>query len=224
MRRLDNPKRIDYQFDYRRHVGEEPADYFRLHDKEQPDRLAFLYENNIQLRGKRVLDVGCGAGSFLDHIEGVAHTLNGVEPDALYQGQNRIIYPNIGMAYVGFYDIATSFLVIEHVDNPVGFLTDIRSRLNSDGVAVISTPNANDPIIHFEKGRRFFYRTQHPWYFTEQSLRFAAQRAGFTSIDISRRRERVSYLGWDDDDDILPQLKMGDYDGAGGMYLYMVAK
>lgn len=223
VRRLEQPADINYTNNYRRHVGEDPADYFRLHDKEQPDRLAFFHEQGIELRKKFVLDVGCGAGSFLDHIEGIAYTY-GVEPYALYQNQDRAVYSSTDFAPALFFDVATSFLVIEHVDDPVKFLYNIRNRLHSNGVAVISTPNADDPITHFPKGKRFFYRTQHPWYFTEHSLYTVAKKAGFNDVEISHRRQRVSYFGWDDDNDHLPRCETVEHYGNTGMYLYMVAR
>lgn len=219
---LEEPKRIDYRHAYRDHVGEPIDEYFRLHDKDQPDRLAFLYEQGISLRDKKVLDVGCGAGSFLDHVEGMAHTA-GVEPCASYQIQPRQIYPDLAHVPPASFDIVTAFLVIEHVDDPVQFLEEMKRVLIPGGHIVASTPNADNPIVNFSKGRKFFYRTQHPWYFNAKALLSAAVRAGLKP-QCSTRQWR-DYDGWEADNNVLPPLRLAPEGSRfSGMYLYMVAQ
>ena len=43
----------------------------------------------------------------------------------------------------GSYDLVTSIEVIEHVENPIGFLRNVHNLLSAQGVAVISTPNVD---------------------------------------------------------------------------------
>lgn len=82
-------------------------------------------------------------------------------------------------------DVAFAIQVIEHVENPLAFLTEIRPLLARDGVLVLSTPNRADILMDLlpEDFPPFFYRTQHRWYFDVASLTRCAAAAGFTVIE-----------------------------------------
>ena len=83
-------------------------------------------------------------------------------------------------------DIVVSFAVLEHVENPIAFLKEIKSLLKPDGFLLISTPNTDDWLLEFmpvEYGR-FFYRNVHKWYFNCESLRFVSDAASFKDLSI----------------------------------------
>ena len=70
--------------DYRKSLGQTPnsSDFFEKHDELQEERLKIVPPGSV--RGKRVADIGCAAGSFLDHISGTARELVAVEPGSAY--------------------------------------------------------------------------------------------------------------------------------------------
>lgn len=169
--------------------------YFRLHDKEQINYLGLI--SDLILRDKTVCDIGCGGGSFLDHVKGLARRTIGIEPFAGYRRslneRGHIVFSSLDalMASKGTSkpDLVTSFHVIEHVDEPIAFLRKIRNVLKPDGRAVLVTPNADDILmkLNLASYRKFHYRTAHLWYFNDRSLQYAAMRAGFSKIKIQYR-------------------------------------
>lgn len=177
--------------EYRQDVGEKAdvADYFERHDNEQFRKLLLL--ENVNLRGVTVADIGCAGGSFLDLVKGYASTTIAIDLAAAYhqslQERGHRTYPNTAAAleqWRGRVDVACAFSVIEHVEFPRRFLTEIRALLTKNGLLLISTPNRNDILLKLgvKSYESFFYRAVHTYYFDAQCLRYTAQQAGFSSF------------------------------------------
>ncbi len=185
---------IDYELsDYREMVDgcDLPSHFYKLHDKEQADKLKMLGTENI--RGKIIADVGCGAGSFLDIIKGLASKTIAVEPTKSFHHELRtkghVTYSYCEDAlkeWAETVDIVVSFAVLEHIEDTLSFLKEIKSLLKPDGLLLISTPNTDDWLLGFmpvEYGR-FFYRYAHAWYFNRASLNYICKAAGFRDINV----------------------------------------
>lgn len=201
--------------EYRERVGEAatPDHFFALHDREQFEKVLRL--RDVLARGSIVADVGCAGGAFLDFVSGIAGRTVAVEPAAFYhdslreRGHDvRATADDLAGANV---DLATSFSVIEHVEQPLEFLEAIRRMLKPGGTAVVSTPNRRDVLIEHgpEAYRSFFYRQVHLFYFDAGSLREALRRAGFIDVRVEfmQRFGFGNYAGW---------LKTGRPPGAAG--------
>ena len=168
--------------------------YHHNHDSEQTTRLEVLGAGD--LRGRIIADVGCGAGSFLDMVGGMADETIAIEPTRSYHERLRRhhrTYSNCSDAlsdYEGKIDLAVSFAVIEHVNLPLSFLKEIRKLLKAGEKLLISTPNADDWLIDFLPGvyDRFFYRRAHRWYFSGQALKWLGKMAGVSRIEIQYRQ------------------------------------
>lgn len=171
--------------------SDEPEHFYHLHDGEQADKLWMLGTGN--LRDTVLLDVGCGAGSFLDLVKGFCKTTIGIEPapslrEAIAKkGHEAFPYchevPDI---WKGRVDVAVSFSVIEHLEDPLSFLKDIRRLLKSGGRLLLSTPNRKDWLLELlpDEYARFFYRTVHTWYFDAEALRRLVCLAGFAEPSV----------------------------------------
>lgn len=164
--------------------------FFREHDSLQLGRMNCIWPT--LLRGQRVVDIGCAAGSFLDHIKGLTADAYAIEPCLSYHDSLRSrgynVFNSIAEAISGGVanlDIGFSFSVIEHVADPVAFLSDIKKMLKDDGLLILSTPNRNDILMHTleDDYRSFFYRSVHRWYFDDESITFCAIQAGFKVIE-----------------------------------------
>jgi 2-polyprenyl-3-methyl-5-hydroxy-6-metoxy-1,4-benzoquinol methylase len=171
--------------------GNAVGDYFRLTDDEQPHKLNLVGMH--QLRAEIVADIGCGAGPFLDLVKGIASRTIAVEPNECYHESLRQrghdVYTwahDVPSSLAGHIYAAVSYSVIEHVDNPLTFLRDIRRLLKPGGVLVLSTPNADDWMVaNSTDYAAFFYRKFHLWYFTAAALKRLAALAGFVSCEVT---------------------------------------
>jgi SAM-dependent methyltransferase len=178
---------------YRRNLDQnhDLEDYHRQHDHLVRHTLEAFGPRS--LRGKVVADVGCGGGSLLDHVRGVAGEIIAIEPDAAFgsalQSRGYRWFPNSREAsarHFGRVDVAFAVQVIEHVEDPRRFLQEIASLLSPDGVAFVSTPNRNDILMSLlpETFPFQFYRQHHRWAFDGDSLVKTAAAAGLDCLEL----------------------------------------
>ncbi|MEX2283737.1 MAG: class I SAM-dependent methyltransferase [Gemmatimonadota bacterium] len=166
--------------------------FYALHDPEQQQKLEAI---GLEImRNAVVMDVGCGAGSFLDLVKGFSQSTIGIEPTEAYHStltaKGHLAFPyctDVTDAWRGQVDLATCFSVIEHVDDPVDLVESIRRQLGSNGELILSTPNHRDWLLELlpQEYAAFFYRTVHKWYFDERSIRHLARAAGFRKCEVS---------------------------------------
>lgn len=186
-------------------IDHEIETYYREHDHLQIFSLQSAWP--LGLRGRKIVDVGCGAGSFLDHVTPLAASTIAIEPTDHFrkhlETRNYTVYPYARDAHAehaGTADMVTSFQVIEHVAKPREFLEDMRALLRPGGSVVITTPNQNDILLDMlpDAFPAFFYRTVHRWYFDALSLAECARRAGFEQIETSfiHRYPMANALHW----------------------------
>lgn len=168
------------------------ADFFSHADPIQIHHLAAAWP--LPLRGRVIADIGCGAGSFIDHVAGLASRIIAIEPTALYHDSLRQrgyeIYSYAAdavKARAESVDFAVTFQVIEHVLNPHEFLSDIAALLKPGGFLLIATPNRDDILMKLlpDEFPAFFYRIVHRWYFDRASLRRCVQAVGL-QVDTER--------------------------------------
>lgn len=184
----------------------EEDEFYRRHDGETLDK--FLYTGTAIYRGKTVADIGCGCGAFLDFLKGVASSIVAVEPSEAYrkimQRKGFVTYPYAGEAmldWAGKLDVITSFDVIEHVSDPLAFMSDIYKLLAVNGMAIIGTPTRT-PIMRQLLGeiydKKILFSTQHLWIFSDKSLRLIAARAGFKNVQVKyfQRYGLGNLMGW----------------------------
>ena len=138
----------------------------------------------------RLLDVGCGNGSFLLRMRELGWHVEGLEVDPVAAGVARGSAVNVDpgpMTMSTFpsahFDAITLSHVIEHLHDPVAVLQACANALRPGGLIWVATPNLD------AAGRRFMGRTwapldppRHLVLFTRPSLRRALNMAGFSSI------------------------------------------
>jgi 2-polyprenyl-3-methyl-5-hydroxy-6-metoxy-1,4-benzoquinol methylase len=182
-----------YEGEEYRNLLKEPTDvsgFCLEHDKMQLLNMSVIWPQSV--RDKTVADIGCGGGSFLDHISGLPKNILAIEPCQIYHEslkergyQVYSLAKDAAAKESGKVDFAFSFSVIEHIHNPREFLADIAKLLSDDGTLVVSTPNRSDVLMSLlaEEYPQFFYRTVHRWYFDVDSFSQCAKYAGLEVVE-----------------------------------------
>ena len=194
---LDPVPQIDYELDdYRLSYNDscQEHDYLKMHDHEQNERLHRIGVENF--RGKTVLDFGCGGGSFLDCIKGLAAKTIAIEPysgfHAGLKARGHEVFSSASEAmadYSNHIDILISFGVIEHTENPLVYLEQAKSFLSSSGMLFLETDNSDDFLMQldFPEFKKLFYRTAHYWYFEPVSMMNILKMADFANPSVGFR-------------------------------------
>ncbi|MEO0152073.1 MAG: class I SAM-dependent methyltransferase [candidate division WOR-3 bacterium] len=100
----------------------------------------------ISLENKKVLDIGCGDGKFLEFLK-KQYNCYVVGVDIVKLNENIKIYNNIDEIDESF-DIITLWHYIEHDENPIKTIEKCYNLLNKSGIMIIETPKY--PSIGFK--------------------------------------------------------------------------
>ena len=104
------------------------------------------------LEGKTALDVGCGAGLLAEPLARLGAKVTAIDPAAelIAAARDHAAGQGLEIDYrvaaiedlEGAFDLITSMEVIEHTADPQQFLRDLAKRLATNGLLILSTPNA----------------------------------------------------------------------------------
>jgi len=104
------------------------------------------------LKGKRALDVGCGAGLLAEPLARLGATMTGIDaaPENITVARDHAAAMNLSIDYrageldsleAAPFDLVTCMEVIEHVKEKGLFVHQLAKRLARGGLMVLSTPN-----------------------------------------------------------------------------------
>jgi 2-polyprenyl-3-methyl-5-hydroxy-6-metoxy-1,4-benzoquinol methylase len=155
----------------------------------------------------RLLDVGCGIGIFLfmakekgwdvfgidvsDYAANFAKERFGI--DCFVGSLKKANFPD------NHFDVITLWDVIEHFENPLEELEEIRRILSDDGVILFDTPNVESlmrQIAHwiyvltggiFKYPVKKLYHHFHLYYYSPRTLRMLLDKAGFEIIEMRKK-------------------------------------
>ena len=144
-------------------------------------------------RSGRLLDVGCGAGFFLDAARERGYDIAGVDLSPVpvaYARDTLGIEVAMGSLYdyqapSDTFDAVTIFQTIEHDPNLPAFSAELFRILAPGGTLMVTTPAADGFVARVMGKRWFGYRNvEHVSFFTRRSLRYTLERSGFEIVSL----------------------------------------
>jgi 2-polyprenyl-3-methyl-5-hydroxy-6-metoxy-1,4-benzoquinol methylase len=168
----------------------------------QPERFAERRDWLLSFvsAGDRVLDLGCGDGSFAAALTGAGAqvTMADVAEGALERA--RVAAPEAGAVLLeedaplpfgdDAFDLAWCGETFEHVADVGGLAGELRRVVRPGGTLLVTTPNQPRPAIALEalRGRaleeRLDPRADHLRFFTARTLASLLLGAGFTAVEV----------------------------------------
>ena len=152
------------------------------------------------LAGKTALDGGCGAGLLCEPLARLGAAVTGIDAAAenivvaqahAAQSGLTIDYRAVGVeAMTERFDLVTSLEVIEHVNDPAGFVRGLAEVLADDGLLILSTPNRTPlsrlALITLAEGTGRIPQGTHDWdkFLNPDELTDLLVRAGLTVTDV----------------------------------------
>lgn len=154
-----------------------------------------------------VLEIGCSVGYFLDAIADDVKSVCGTEWDKKAQQyiKDCARHTNIQVSdnsedFGKRFDKIFMFHVLEHIEEPVSFLTDLKSLLKPGGCIYIEVPNVDDILVktyQCDEFKNFYYKKAHLYNFNEKGLQYIFRQAGYQSeIDFVQRYDLSNHLYW----------------------------
>lgn len=151
----------------------------------------------------RILDIGCGGGLLCEPMARLGATIIGADAaernisvakvHAAQSGLDidyRFVTAEAMAAAGEQFDVVLNMEVIEHVADPLGFLTACRQLLKPGGIQICSTINRNPKsfgmaIIGAEWVMRWLPKGTHEWakFITPDELYSLIENAGLTPVD-----------------------------------------
>ena len=194
--------------DYHDHLLDADDPVFRTMRRIARQHLRVLRRSRPDLAGKRVLDVGCSSGLFLDEARRAGAEVYGAE---LSPETARFAREHFGLTVhrgdwrgAGYeprsFDVITLFDVIEHLPDPKGELAALLALLKPGGLLLQSTPDIDGlfPRLSLKLADRLDYwphpePPHHLFQFSARTLSAMTQAAGYRIVRKDQTNIQLSY-------------------------------
>jgi 2-polyprenyl-3-methyl-5-hydroxy-6-metoxy-1,4-benzoquinol methylase len=190
--------------DLKVHYGE---NYYSEWINQQKNLRTRMWESRLKKiqkhrpRGK-LLDVGCGEGLFLKLAQANGWEISGTELSAFaskYAAETLKTDVFCGGLHEAAlaensFDVVTMWHVLEHVENPRSYLTEVHRLLKPNGILVVAVPNVDNllmklayKIIKRRSLKLFSINAKeiHLYHFSPQTLSSYLDKTGFDCLRLS---------------------------------------
>ena len=182
-----------YDAEYRRlYVGEGgPTSGFFSGQMTQGRHIAnFIRESSpVSWLGKRVLEVGCGAGGILKHFRDLGAIVSGCDLGAEYLRYGRDTHgldltqgPLSSLPENQTFDVIIYSHVFEHVSNPKAELLEVSKRLVPGGLLYLEVPGIHNIRNSYRSDFLRLLQNAHIFHFTLTSLNNLVGIQGFRLV------------------------------------------
>lgn len=179
--------------------------------------ILFIYSLLNDLKSpSKVFDLGCAEGYFLSIFQRIQSNIirDGLELNSKFLSYglsngwiNKGFNTNIeNFVFKEKYDIISSSHVLEHILDPVDFLSKLKSGLESSGVIFLEFP------VGDRKDVGNYFHIAHVNHFTESSIRYLFELVGLNIYLLDRNGSRGSVDGSYRVIAGLSELKIDNYD------------
>lgn len=167
----------------------------------------FVRNFAFSLRRKRVLDIGCGVGVFIEVAKSRGYSVKGIDINGSVLGLvSEYVRGDVEVADIKKFesdekfDIVTMWYVLEHLPDPESVIRKVWGLLRYGGVFALSTPNGDGASARFVP--KWYYSAvpeDHIFEFSPSSLSHLLRRNGFTVrrvVNGGFHPERVVRIGF----------------------------
>ncbi|MFA4941998.1 MAG: class I SAM-dependent methyltransferase [Patescibacteria group bacterium] len=162
------------------------SDYDRDKEPMRGVFVSYLKDIENKVEGRKIFDVGCATGYFLDIARDRGWQTGGMEiseyaaKEASERGHG-IFFGNFSEEEIkGKFDVVTMWDVLEHLDNPLKYLKTANRILTEDGFLLINTINRESLWAKILNKRwHLFIPPEHLFYYTPKSLETLLKNNGF---------------------------------------------
>jgi 2-polyprenyl-3-methyl-5-hydroxy-6-metoxy-1,4-benzoquinol methylase len=150
------------------------------------------YIKNICGKEKKVLDIGCANGIFLETMKEKGYEVAGCDP---WREAAEIAKKKLGNCIEiskfedtnypkNYFDVVAIWSVVEHVANPDKYISDITSLLKPGGWLVLSTPNYGSLSRKVLGTKWHFFERVHLTFFCPKTIKSFLKNKGYKNITI----------------------------------------
>lgn len=203
IRTLPFPSNADLVAHYKK--GFESGNYFALHTKKEMyadiyKQYLELIKKKIDISGKKILDVGCFTGDFLDMAQDEGALTFGVEIQseaaeiANKKHFGRVLNCSLDETFFSEkFDVVTAFGLIEHVQNPDALLRLASHNLADGGLLVIQTPNSGSFLARL-LGKYWppYTPIEHIHHFSKKNIEHFLKSFHFSDISVMPHYKKLS--------------------------------
>lgn len=162
-------------------------------------RIRLVQETAGAARGRKLLDVGCGDGTFLLSARDAGWSVYGTElnPQPARDAGLEVRGSIDEIASEGPFHCVTLWHTLEHFRNPMETMKAVRRVLAPDGVVVAAVPDARG-LQASTFGKHWFHLDvpRHLFHFGAHSLAELMRRAGFEETKSWHQEFEYDVMGW----------------------------
>ena len=137
----------------------------------------------------RILEIGCGSGALIWHLERAGHQCLGLDYDEKNLGVGQKLGLNLKVQTIDdlpkkSFDLIIMCHSLEHFGNPKDVLSKVRNLLSSTGSLFVEVPNLRDVFFGPYRDLVNIFQFVHIFNFTPTSLVNLMQKAGFAKVKL----------------------------------------